>query len=189
LDGADDGFDASSGEALRDPRAGLAQRLRWADGWVVPRLVLAAATQEWRTDQGVCLMSVPGTESAGDAERAAAAPGTVVPGDDPRVPWHGKPRASDILGWLGIVLSGLPYWALLPLRVSLIGTHPVVAELLNGSIEAIISAAAFARTGHGTLAVVLLPAIPGLMKFDLLYWWAGRLWGDRFTIQSAEVVL
>jgi membrane protein DedA with SNARE-associated domain len=58
----------------------------------------------------------------------------------------------------------------------------VVAELLNGSIEAIISAAAFARTGHGTLAVVLLAAIPGLMKFDLLYWWAGRLWGERFIM-------
>ena len=131
-------------------------------------------------------MSVPGTESAGDAERAAAAaaaaPGTVVPDDDPGLPWHGKPRAADILCWLGIVLTGLFYWALLPLRVSLIGTHPVVAELLNGSIEAIISAAAFASTGHGTLAVVLLAAIPGLMKFDLLYWWAGRLWGERFIM-------
>ena len=131
-------------------------------------------------------MSVPGTESAGAAERAAgaaaAAPGTAVPGDDPRLPWQGKPRTADILCWLGIVLSGLSYWALLPLRVSLIGTHPVVAELLNGSIEAIISAAAFARTGHGTLAVVLLAAIPGLMKFDLLYWWAGRLWGERFIM-------
>ena len=80
------------------------------------------------------------------------------------------------------MLSGLFYWALLPLRVSLVGTHPVVAELLNGSIEAIISAAAFARTGHGTLAVVLLAAIPGLMKFDVLYWWAGRLWGERFIM-------
>jgi membrane-associated protein len=57
-----------------------------------------------------------------------------------------------------------------------------VAELLNGSTESIISAAAFARTGHGTLAVVLLAAIPGLMKFDALYWWAGRLWGERFIM-------
>lgn len=136
-------------------------------------------------------MSVPGTESAGAAERApaaaaaapgTAAPGTAAPGDDPRVPWQGKPRTADILCWLGIVLSGLSYWALLPLRLSLIGTHPVVAELLNGSIEAIISAAAFARAGHGTLAVVLLAAIPGLMKFDPLYWWAGRLWGERFIM-------
>ena len=80
------------------------------------------------------------------------------------------------------MLSGVLFWALLPLRVSLLGTHPVVAELLNGSTESIISAAAFARVGHGTLAVVLLAAIPGLMKFDILYWWAGRLWGERFIM-------
>jgi hypothetical protein len=30
---------------------------------------------------------------------------------------------------------------LVPLRVSLVGTHPVVAELLNGGTESIISAA------------------------------------------------
>src|SRR6266545_2520465 len=129
-----------------------------------------------------CLMTVPGTESAQTAGRAAAAPGKAGPGGDPRLPWQGKPRAADILCWLGIVLSGLFYWLLLPLRVSLIGTHPVVAELLNGSIESIISAAAFARAGHGTLAVVVLAAVPGLMKFDVLYWWAGRLWGERFIM-------
>ena len=127
-------------------------------------------------------MTVPGTESAQTAGRAAAAPGKAGPGGDPRLPWQGKPRAADILCWLGIVLSGLFYWLLLPLRVSLIGTHPVVAELLNGSIESIISAAAFARAGHGTLAVVVLAAVPGLMKFDVLYWWAGRLWGERFIM-------
>ena len=129
-------------------------------------------------------MSVPETESAQAAERAAAAtaaaPEKADWWNDPRLPWHGKPRAADIVCWLAIVLSGLFYWVLLPLRVSLIGTHPVVAELLNGSTESIISAAAFARAGDGTLAVVLLAAIPGLMKFDALYWWAGRLWGERF---------
>jgi membrane-associated protein len=127
-------------------------------------------------------MSVPETESARAAERAAAAPEKPDRWNDPRLPWHGKPRAADIFCWLGIVVSGLFYWILLPLRVSLIGTHPVVAELLNGSSESIISAAAFARAGEGTLAVVLLAAIPGLMKFDALYWWAGRLWGERFLM-------
>ena len=29
---------------------------------------------------------------------------------------------------------------------------------------------------------MLLAAIPGLMKFDALYWWAGRLWGERFIM-------
>ena len=124
-------------------------------------------------------MSVPETESAQAAEGAAtAAPENA----DLRVPWRGKPRAADIVCWLGIVLSGLFYWVLLPLRVSLLGTHPVVAELLNGSTVSIISAAAFAWAGNGTLAVVLLAAIPGLMKFDALYWWAGRLWGERFIM-------
>src|SRR5579859_2706718 len=128
-------------------------------------------------------MSVPETDPAqAAAGMAPVAPGKPDPWADPRLPWHGKPRAADILCWLGIVLSGLFYWLLLPLRLSLIGTHPVVAELLNGSTESIISAAAFARTGDGTLAVVLLAAIPGLMKFDPLYWWAGRLWGERFIM-------
>jgi membrane-associated protein len=99
--------------------------------------------------------------------------------DDPRVPWAGRPRRVDILCWLGITVSGIYYWATLPFRAPLLGTHPVLLEVINGSTEAIIAAAAFVRVGHGTLAVVLLAAIPGLMKFDLLYWWAGRLWGER----------
>ena len=77
------------------------------------------------------------------------------------------------------MLSGIFYWVTLPLRTHLVGTHPVLSELIGGGTESIISAAAFARVGHGTLIVVLLAAIPGIMKFDPLYWWAGRLWGER----------
>src|SRR5262249_30413547 len=147
------------------------------------RVVLVIAAEGMRQCQGVCLMSVPEPESVQAAEvPAAAAAATAGPRNDPRLPWRGEPPAAGSACWLGIVISGLSYWVLLPLRVSLVGTHPVVAELLNGSIEAIISAAAFARAGHGTLAVVLLAAIPGLMKFDALYWWAGRLWGERFLV-------
>jgi membrane-associated protein len=32
------------------------------------------------------------------------------------------------------------------------------------------------------LAVALLAAIPGLMMFDVFYWWAGRLWGERIIV-------
>jgi membrane protein DedA with SNARE-associated domain len=101
------------------------------------------------------------------------------PWDDPRIPWTGKPGRADILCWAGIMLSGIFYYVMLPFRASLVGTHPVLLELLNGSTEAIVAAAAFARVGHGSLVVVLLAAVPGLMKFDPLYWWAGRLWGER----------
>jgi membrane-associated protein len=142
-------------------------------------------------------MSAPWAESAdagaeGPAPAAAgAATGPVPPaagtgkpglGGDLRLPWSGQPRTADIVCCLGIVLNGVLYWALLPLRLSLVGTHPVIGELLNGGTESIISAAAFARTGHGTLAVAVLAAIPGLMKADPLFWWAGRLWGERFIL-------
>ena len=115
----------------------------------------------------------PATDQPKDAEQKRD------PWDDPRVPWAGKPGRLDILCWAGIVLSGIYYWATLPVRASLLGTHPVLLELLNGSTESIVAAAAFARVGHTSLIVVLLAAVPGLMKFDLLYWWAGRLWGER----------
>jgi membrane-associated protein len=120
---------------------------------------------------------VPETEDAPPTERAAQSAW-----DNARMPWAGRPRKVDILCWAGIVLSGAYYYALLPFRASLLGTHPVVSELLNGSTEAIIAAAAFARVGHGSLIVALFAAIPGLMDFDALYWWAGRLWGERFIL-------
>ena len=54
-----------------------------------------------------------------------------------------------------------------------------MSVLLNGSTEAIVSAAAFASKGHGSLVVLLILGIIGTMKFDIIYWWAGRLWGER----------
>lgn len=104
------------------------------------------------------------------------------PWNNANLPWEGKPRRVDIACWGAITLSGLYYLVLLPFRASLVGTHPLLSVVLNGSTEAIVSAAAFARVGHGSLAVVLLAAIPGLMKFDLIYWWAGRLWGQRVIV-------
>jgi membrane-associated protein len=124
----------------------------------------------------------PQPQTAQAAQDEASARGAGAPGgtwDDPRLPWSGKPRRVDIVLWAGIVLSGLYYWALLPFVAPLVGTHPVLLEVLNGNTAAIISAAAFVRVGHGSLVIVLLAAIPGLMKFDWLYWWAGRLWGER----------
>jgi membrane protein DedA with SNARE-associated domain len=118
-----------------------------------------------------------GTAGAGRAEKS--------PWEDPRMPWTGKPGKADVLCLLAILLSGVYYYALLPFRAHLLGTHPVVSEMLNGSTEAIISAAAFARIGHGTVLVAVLAAIPGLMKFDIVYWWAGKLWGAKYVLLVA----
>jgi membrane protein DedA with SNARE-associated domain len=120
----------------------------------------------------------PEAEAAG-ASSATGQARAADPWSDPRLPWEGKPRRVDIACWAAITLSGLYYLAILPWRASLVGTHPVVSVLLNGSTEAIVSAGAFAHVGHGSLVVVLLASIPGLMKFDIIYWWAGRLWGEK----------
>ena len=138
-------------------------------------------------DAGGAPGAAPQTQTPQALRDAAPAAGQRSAWDDPRIPWAGRPRPVDILLWAGIVLSGVYDWAMLPFRAPLVGTHPVVLELLSGSTEAIITAAAFARLGHGTLLVVLLAAIPGLMKFDWLYWWAGRLWGERLiTLLSGK---
>ena len=79
----------------------------------------------------------------------------------------------------GITLSGLYLLALMPLTPSLVGTHPVLLELLKGSMSAMITMGAMARIGDASLFVAVLAAIPGLMLFDWLYWWAGRRWGKR----------
>jgi membrane-associated protein len=121
-----------------------------------------------------------GADTAGADTAGAAA--TASPWNDPRMPWNGRPRKVDILCWAAIMLSAVYYYALLPFRAHLVGTHPVWSELLNGSTESIIAAAAFARIGHGTLIVAFIAALPGLIKFDWLYWWAGRLWGDKFIL-------
>jgi membrane protein DedA with SNARE-associated domain len=79
----------------------------------------------------------------------------------------------------GIVFSGLYLLALLPLTPSLVYDHPVILELAKGSMSAMITMGAKARIGEASLLVAVLAAIPGLMWFDWLYWWAGRRWGNR----------
>jgi len=130
-------------------------------------------------DVGEAQGADPQTQTAAPGGTGPVAGGQRAGWDDPRLPWAGRPRRIDIVCWAGIVLSGVYYWALLPFVAPLVGTHPVLLEVLNGNSAAIISAAAFVRVGHGSLIIVLLASIPGLMKFDPLYWWAGRLWGER----------
>jgi membrane protein DedA with SNARE-associated domain len=79
----------------------------------------------------------------------------------------------------GIVLSGLYLLALMPLTPSMVYDHPVILELLKGSMTAMITMGAKARIGEASLLVAVLAAIPGLMWFDWLYWWAGKRWGKR----------
>jgi membrane-associated protein len=95
------------------------------------------------------------------------------------VPWEGRPERTDIVLFALILGSSLYALLLLPATPSLVGTHPVLLELVRGSATAMVTMGALARTGHASLFVAVVAAIPGLMMFDWVFWWAGRRWGKR----------
>jgi membrane protein DedA with SNARE-associated domain len=100
------------------------------------------------------------------------------------VPWQGRPRARDVCCGVAIVVSAVYAVAAIPLTPALIATHPVLLELLTGSNSSIVAAGAFSDV-HSKLqlAVVVAAALPGMMRFDWVYWWAGRLWGHSIVVR------
>jgi membrane protein DedA with SNARE-associated domain len=105
--------------------------------------------------------------------------GAATPRNAAGVPWDGRPQRTDVI-LLGLIMaSGIYNLALLPATPSLVGTHPALLELIRGSFTAMVTMGALGRTGHASLFVAVVAAIPGLMMFDWVYWWAGRRWGKR----------
>jgi serine-type D-Ala-D-Ala carboxypeptidase/endopeptidase len=88
---------------------------------------------------------------------------------------------ADVACLGGLTVGWIYYLAIIPLFPSLIGTHPVLLEALNGSMPAQLASGAFARVGRAPLILALLAPITGMMAFDPFWWWAGRRYGDRFT--------
>jgi membrane protein DedA with SNARE-associated domain len=97
--------------------------------------------------------------------------------DDPRMPWKGKPSRSDLWCWIGFSLTGVYALVLLPLRPVLLGANPYLLAALGGSRVSAVTIGAIAATGVGFWPLGLLLGTFGSVKFDPLYWWAGKLWG------------
>ena len=76
-----------------------------------------------------------------------------------------------------LVLQGI--WALVGVGAipSLIGSDPVLLELLRGSTAAMVAGGAFARVGRASLVLAILAPYVTLMMSAPVIWWAGRLWG------------
>src|SRR3954452_6952055 len=105
--------------------------------------------------------------------------GAAVPRNTaPHLPWgDGQAEPADRFLIAAIALSSLYLLAWIPLTPVLVADHPVLLELFKGSLSCMVTMGAKSRLGEGSIVVAGLAAIPGLMIFDWIYWWSGRLWG------------
>jgi membrane protein DedA with SNARE-associated domain len=93
-------------------------------------------------------------------------------------PWTGRPRARDLACCLMIGISAVYAMVMIPLTPAFIASRPMLLEALSGSNSSIVAAGAFSAV-HGKLRLleVVAAALPGMLRFDWVIWWAGRLWG------------
>ena len=93
------------------------------------------------------------------------------------MPWdHPMSRGDKFLVFatLGVIVLMA---ATLPVRPFLLASHPILLSAVTGSLSAIGAGAAFARVGDGALWLVVAAGVFGMVKFDWLFWLAGRRWG------------
>lgn len=94
-------------------------------------------------------------------------------------PWDSPmARADKVLVFSTVAIIGLMLLSL-PVRPFLLATHPVALSAVTGSLSAVGAAAAFARVGAADLWLVVAAGVLGMIKFDWLFWWAGRRWGAK----------
>lgn len=94
--------------------------------------------------------------------------------DDPRMPWKGKPGRADLVCWIGIAVVGVYGLIMLPLRAYLVVANPVLQAALTGSRSALV---VLGVTDNPLWGLGLVLGILSIVKFDWIYFLAGRLWG------------
>jgi membrane protein DedA with SNARE-associated domain len=94
--------------------------------------------------------------------------------DDPRMPWKGKPGRADMVCWIGIAVVGVYGLIMMPLRAYLVVHNPVLQAALTGSRSALV---VLGVTANPLWWLGLILGILSIVKFDWIYFLAGRLWG------------
>jgi len=93
------------------------------------------------------------------------------------MPWKKKPGKADYacLAWFGVI--AVFSLILLPLR-AFIPQFPDIFAMVTGGRTSVALSGAVASVGQmGHWPVVLFVASLTSLKFDWVYWWAGKLWG------------
>jgi membrane-associated protein len=94
-------------------------------------------------------------------------------------PWGDRAGRADTTIALLIGLYAVYSLALWPLVPALIGSHPLLLEIVSGSTLAEVTVGAQSRLGELPLWLAVAVGVPGSMMFDWVFWWAGRQWGAR----------
>lgn len=98
--------------------------------------------------------------------------------DDPRLPWKGEPTAADKRCWIAFALLGVYGLVMLPLRPLILGMSTYALAIITGSTIAMVDIGAGLRLGgEPQWWMWVTIAALSVMKFDWIFWWAGRLWG------------
>jgi membrane-associated protein len=95
----------------------------------------------------------------------------------PRSRW----RTVDVLCGAGLAIGIIASYAFIVLTPSLLVHHGVLLEALAGTNAAVVSGGAHARIGHGSVLLVLLAPLCTVALYDVFFWWAGRLWGNKIV--------
>lgn len=98
------------------------------------------------------------------------------------LPWAHKPSREELWCYGLLMFYALYSLVMMPLRAWLL-TVPVFSAILNGSRTATAMVGAYTETGllsHTAGVATLGLSILSAVKWDLLYWWAGKLWGEAF---------
>lgn len=98
--------------------------------------------------------------------------------DDEGMPWKKEPTRSDYwcIGWFMFV--GVFSLVLIPMRAWLIAVAPDWLAIITGGRTAVAASGALAGVGQMShWPVVIVAASIMSLKFDWIYWWAGKLWG------------
>jgi membrane protein DedA with SNARE-associated domain len=106
--------------------------------------------------------------------------------DDPNLPWKHKPTRADVVCFTWLSVAAIYGIAISVLRPGLLGTAPQLLAA-QGSWSGVVMTGALAATGDRWWPLIWVVASIGFMKFDWVYWWAGRLWGrDLIEVWSGR---
>jgi membrane-associated protein len=90
-------------------------------------------------------------------------------------------RNADIACGVGLGIGIVASYVFIVLTPSLLAHHGVLLEALAGTNAAIVSGGAFARIGRDSLLLVVLAPLCTVVLYDVFFWWAGRLWGEKIV--------